>query len=135
MCTEATVSSTGVGKTTRPARWSSVAEQPGCKHANSISKIKTINFRNKIENFPKCNYALLHSGNPFLHIILRDQIDNSTYSIKNLSNRDLMICPQIIGSNSSMLRILDLISKRISEFEIVDYDQYSKDFHETVELQ
>lgn len=94
-------------------------------------KERTNYFRSKIENFPKCNYALLHSGNPFLHIILRDQTDNSTYSIKNLSNRDLMICPQIIGSNSSMLRILDLISERISEFEIMDYDQYRKEFHET----
>ena len=97
-------------------------------------KERTNNFRDKIENFPKCNYALLHSGNPFLHIILRDQIDNSTYSIKNLSNRDLMICPQIIGSNSSMFRILDLISERISEFEIVDYDQYRKEFHDTNKL-
>jgi len=95
-----------------------------------VDKERIYDFRNKIENFPNCNYALIHSGNPFMHIILRDQIDNSTYSIKNLSNRDLMICPQIIGSNSSILRILDLISKRISEFEILDYNQYKQEFLE-----
>lgn len=95
-----------------------------------LDKERVNDFRNKIENFPNCNYAVIHSGNPFTHIILRDQIDNSTYSIKNLSNRDLMICPQIIGSNSSILRILDLISKRISEFEIVDYNQYKQEFIE-----
>lgn len=87
-------------------------------------------FEIKINDFPKCNYAIIQSGNPYLHIILRDQEDDSTYSIKNLSNRDLMICPQIIGSNSSMLKILDLIAGRISEFEVLDYDKYKRDFHE-----
>ena len=88
------------------------------------------NFEIIIGNFPKCNYAIIQSGNPYLHIILRDQEDNSTYSIKNLSNKDFMICPQIYGSNSSMFKILDLIAGRISEFEVIDYNKYKQEFHE-----
>lgn len=66
----------------------------------------------------------MHSGNPYLHLMMRDIKDNSSYTLKNVSYRDLMICPQIISSNSSLIRILDFISNNIFEYEILDYDTF-----------
>jgi len=81
-------------------------------------------FINSFKNFPKCTYAVIHSGNPYLHLIMRDIKDNSSYTLKTVSHKDLMICPQIISSNSSLIRILDFISNNIFEYKILDYDIY-----------
>jgi len=91
-------------------------------------------FRDKINTFPSIQYAVMSSGNPFMHIIIRDENDDSTFSLKTLNNSDLMICPQIIGSNTSFLRILDLISNGVSEYEIEDLEAYLKSFYDEYEL-
>ncbi len=88
------------------------------------TKEKISFFIESFKNFPKCTYAVMHSGNPYLHLMMRDIKDNSSYTLKTISHKDLMICPQIISSNSSLIRILDFISNNIFEYEIVDYDTY-----------
>ena len=88
------------------------------------TKEKISFFIESFKYFPKCTYAVMHSGNPYLHLMMRDIKDNSSYTLKTISYRDLMICPQIISSNSSLIRILDFISNNIFEYEIVDYDSY-----------
>ncbi len=85
-------------------------------------------FQRKIKKFPNSSYTVIHAGNPSLHIILRDQKDNSTFSIRNINNKDLLITPQIKGSNSASLRILDHIAETISEFEMNDYLEYRNEF-------
>ena len=88
------------------------------------TKEKISFFIESFKNFPKCTYAVMHSGNPYLHLMMRDTKDNSSYTLKTINHRDLMICPQIISSNSSLIRILDFISNYIFEYEILDYDTY-----------
>jgi len=88
------------------------------------TKEKISFFIESFKNFPKCTYAVMHSGNPYLHMMMRDIKDNSSYTLKTVNHRDLMICPQIISSNSSLIRILDFISNYIFEYEILDYDTY-----------
>lgn len=92
------------------------------------TKEKISFFIDSLKNFPKCTYAVMHSGNPYLHLMMRDIKDNSSYTLKTVSYKDLMICPQIISSNSSLIRILDFISNNIFEYEILDYDRYLNDF-------
>jgi len=92
------------------------------------TKEKISFFIDSLTNFPKCTYAVMHSGNPYLHLMMRDIKDNSSYTLKTVNHRDLMICPQIISSNSSLIRILDFISNNIFEYEILDYDRYLNDF-------
>ncbi len=96
----------------------------GLKTSLFSDKLNLESFLKKIEDFPRSTYAIIESGNPFLHIIMRDLQDNSMYSIKTLSHKDLMICPQIISSNSSLFRILNYISTKISEYEIIDYNDF-----------
>ena len=88
------------------------------------TKEKISSFIDSFKKFPKCTYAVMHSGNPYLHLMMRDIKDNSSYTLKTVSYKHLMICPQIISSNSSLIRILDFISNNIFEYEIVDYDTY-----------
>ena len=88
------------------------------------TKEKISSFIDSFKKFPKCTYAVMHSGNPYLHLMMRDIKDNSSYTLKTVSYKHLMICPQIISSNSSLIRILDFISNNIFEYEILDYEKY-----------
>lgn len=88
------------------------------------TKEKVSLFVDSFKDFPKCTYAIIHSGNPYLHLMMRDIKDNSTYTLKTISYRDLIVSPQILSSNSSLIRILDFISNNIFEYEILDYDDY-----------
>ncbi len=97
------------------------------------TKEKISFFIESFNSFPKSTYAVMHSGNPYLHLMMRDTKDNSSYTLKTINHRDLMICPQIISSNSSLIRILDFISNNIFEYEIFDYDRYLNDFQSVKE--
>ena len=92
------------------------------------TKEKIAFFIDSLKGFPRSTYAIMHSGNPYLRLMMRDIKDNSIYSLKTVSYRHLMICPQIISSNSSLIRILDYISNNIFEYDILDYNEYIEDF-------
>ena len=94
------------------------------------TKDKIGNFIDSIREYPRCTYAVIHSGNPYLRLMMRDIQDNSSYTLKTISHRHLMIYPQIISTNSSLTRILDYISDNIFEYEIIGYDDYKSEIME-----
>lgn len=69
--------------------------------------------------YKRCSYSVLHEGNPHIYMYVSDKMDQSSYSIRNVSNSELMISPQTSSSSGSLMRLIDFLSSDFMDpFEI-----------------
>lgn len=57
-----------------------------------------------IKNYTNCQYSIVYSGNPHIHVNIIDKIDNSMFSIKTYYSDSLIISPQVKTSEASLIR-------------------------------
>lgn len=57
-----------------------------------------------IKNYTNCQYSIVYSGNPHIHVNIIDKIDNSMFSIKTYYSDSLIISPQAKTSEASLIR-------------------------------
>ena len=75
-----------------------------------------------VDDYPHCNYAIVHAGNPHLYISIVDRMDNSSIAIRSVGNDALAIIPQIRTSEASLLRITGFLASAFYEGVIGEYD-------------
>lgn len=71
-----------------------------------------------VKEMPKISYSVLHA-NPHIHISILDYIDGSAVDLWILSSKKLTLIPQIKTSEASLNRIVNYISERFYEGEVV----------------
>lgn len=58
-------------------------------------KKKILQFLEKIEKYPSCNYNVVEGGNPFLYVDILDRKDMSAFSIRTYKDSSLLLIPKI----------------------------------------
>jgi len=61
-------------------------------------------FIDVIRNYTNCQYSIVYSSNPHIHINIIDKIDNSMFSLKTYQTNSLIISPQVKTSEASLIR-------------------------------
>lgn len=76
------------------------------------------NFIEIIKQMPRISYAVLHS-NPHVHMSILDYIDGSAVDLWVLSSKKITLMPQIKTSEAALSRLVNYISERFYEGEVV----------------
>jgi len=61
-------------------------------------------FIDVIKNYSNCQYSIVYSSNPHIHINIIDKTDNSMFSLKTFQTDSLIITPQVKTSEASLIR-------------------------------
>jgi len=84
-----------------------------------FSSAKGIEFiRKHIENYRRCTYSVVHSGNPHLYMYVMDSVDYSTFSVRTAGTNRLVITPQVMTSAASMLRFAQHLLSEVGDATI-----------------
>ena len=73
-----------------------------------------------IRDYTHCNYSVVHAGNPHLYMYVMDKIDYSTFSVRSLGSKKLIISPQLKSSAESMARFSDYVLSKFNDGEIAE---------------
>jgi hypothetical protein len=71
--------------------------------------------RNVIESYTYCYYTVVHSGNPYLYIMISDTLDNSAFSVRTSGDRTIMVVPQVRATPDSLVRFHRFLSEQFRE--------------------
>ncbi|MGO9644350.1 MAG: hypothetical protein ACLPY5_06335 [Candidatus Bathyarchaeia archaeon] len=71
--------------------------------------------RQILESYKHCYYTVVHSGNPYLYMMITDTLDNSAFSIRTLRENTLMIVPQVRATADSLMRFYRFMSAEFRE--------------------
>jgi hypothetical protein len=75
-----------------------------------INRLRTV-----IETYTYCYYTVVHSGNPYLYMMISDTLDNSAFSLRTSGDRSLMIVPQVRTTPDSLIRFHRFLSEQFRE--------------------
>jgi len=61
-------------------------------------------FLNVIEEYQNCSYSVVYAGNPHIYINIVDRLDNSVFSVRTHTSKNIIISPQIKTTDASLMR-------------------------------
>lgn len=79
-------------------------------------------FLDVIKKYTNCQYSIVYSGNPHIHVNIIDKIDNSMFSIKTYYSDSLIIIPQVKTSEASLIRFTKHLFKNFREANAIDFE-------------
>ena len=68
-----------------------------------------------LSDYKNCEYSVIHGGNPHVYAIIRDKIDNSSFTIRTYEDNSLLLSPQIRTTKSSLVRFSKFLLDRFQE--------------------
>ena len=71
--------------------------------------------RNVLESYRHCYYTVVHSGNPYLYMMVMDTLDNSGFSVRTFGENALMVVPQVRTTADSLMRFYRFLSDEFRE--------------------
>ena len=74
-----------------------------------------------IDDYPRCNYGIVHAGPSHVYISVADREDNSSLALRSVGDSALAIIPQINTSRKSLLRITEFLASAFCEGAIGEY--------------
>ena len=87
---------------------------------NDVSQIKRL--ASVIGTLPNSSHSILH-GNPYLHMVVTDSIDNSNFDVWVLSSSRITIAPQTICTGASLNRFADHLAREFDEGVVKDLSE------------
>ena len=78
-------------------------------------------FIKSMESMPHITLSVYHS-NPYVHVALVDYMDGSSYDIRILSTRQILIVPQMRATHASIARLANHIFERFGEGSVADHE-------------
>lgn len=79
-------------------------------------------FSKILDKYIKCNYSIIHNGNPHVYLSVLDRIDNSSFSVRTMGDSSLLLIPQIKTSALSLLRFSEFLVSSFYEGDIQNYE-------------
>ncbi len=79
-------------------------------------------FSKILGKYTKCNYSIIHNGNPHVYLSVLDRIDNSSFSVRTIGDSSLLLIPQIKTSALSLLRFSEFLVSSFHEGDIQNYE-------------
>jgi len=74
-----------------------------------------------LNKYKRCNYSVVHAGNPHIYVTIIDREDNSSFSIRTLGSNSLLLIPQVKTSALSLMRFSEFLVTSFYEGEIQNY--------------
>jgi len=79
-------------------------------------------FSRILEKYPRCNYSIIHSGNPHVYLSILDRNDNSSFSVRTYGEDSLLLIPQIKTSSLSLMRFSEFLVSSFYEGVIENFE-------------
>ncbi len=73
-----------------------------------------------VAKYPNCRYAVMHEGSQHVYVAVRDRNDKSSFSVRTMGDRKLLIIPQIRSSAASLMRFSEFLNASFKEGTIRD---------------
>ena len=73
----------------------------------------------KIEEYGKCNYSVIHGGNPHIYMYIKDSIDSSSFSIRSIGADKILVIPQLKSTYAALMRFIHFLTENFTEYETV----------------
>ncbi len=70
-----------------------------------------------INNYEHCNYSVIHGGNPHIYMYIRDAIDFSSFSLRSLGTKKILLIPQLKSTYSALIRFIHFLNEHFTEYE------------------
>jgi hypothetical protein len=71
------------------------------------------------DKYKKCNYSVIHGGNPHIYLYISDRLDKSSYSIRSVGSDKILIIPLLKSTYSSLIRFIEFLSENFTEYESI----------------
>ena len=73
-------------------------------------------FLETIDKYNRCNYSVIHGGNPHIYMYIKDSIDTSSFSLRSVGSNKILIIPQLKSTYAALMRFIHFLNENFTEY-------------------
>ena len=74
----------------------------------------------KIKSYEHCTYSIIHGVNPHIYMLITDNIDYSSFTLRSRGSDTLLLIPHLFTTNTALNRFVHYLNENFQEYEELD---------------